>query len=53
MTYVKTLPDSEAISNENYGYMQRYTNVGWGVVIIGDYVAQWSTNTLEQSVTVS
>lgn len=54
MWNVKTLDDSEAVSNEDYGYMHRWQpNQQYGFVIIGDEIKGWSANNLETSVSVS
>lgn len=54
MYNVITLADNEAVSNPDWGYMKRHEieNASF-VFIIGDKVEQWSTNTLEQGVSIS
>lgn len=51
MYNVRTLDDSEAVANENQGYMQRREIVNAWSCIIGDHIKEWSTNTLETAYT--
>lgn len=51
MYNVKTLDDSEAVSNETEGYMQRRELSNAFVCIVGDYIKYWSTNTLDTGYT--
>jgi len=53
MWNVKTLDNNEAVSNPNYGYMERFSIANNDVIIIGDKIKNWSTNTLDQAVTVT
>jgi hypothetical protein len=56
MTKVKTISQSDAVSNETDGYMARYQPYYVEVptiVIVGDKVVSWSTNTLDRGVSIS
>ena len=53
MWNVKTLDDSEAVSNPDYGYMNRDLDGAWSFWTIGDEIVSWSSNNLDTSVSVS
>ena len=56
MTKVKTISQSDAVSNETDGYMARdkpYYELHPLVVVVGDKVVSWSTNTLDSGVSIS
>lgn len=51
MQNVKTLPQSEVTTNELMGYMKRVFISGTFVVLIGDKIVSWSTNTIDSAYT--
>lgn len=55
MTDVKTLPASEALANENAGYMdrKRFDYAGFYGLYIGDNIVSWSQNTLSSGYTLT
>lgn len=55
MYNVITLDDAEAVSNPDWGYMKRHMTQSGSLLVclIGDKIEYWSTNTLDNAVTVS
>jgi hypothetical protein len=47
MTNVKTLPENEAVSNEDIGYMERREVDVYLFCLVGDKVKSWSVNTID------